>query len=201
MSKNRLWLLLISFVILAVSLTIFFNVVDFHWLENQSSVEKIHSVFLRRGPKGYDDYDDDDEEEQCDECDEEEGYPDDLQRSNRTENNKVMIEKWKGATKLELDDKVLKTRRWFRKGCPPPPSVQLSPKSLSVVVRKEYRTLSTKERKLFHDCLLMMITTPAVEPFWDQSEYESFVTQHRFQFSPQAHGSAAFAPYHRVYLF
>lgn len=199
MSRNRLCFLL-AIVILAFSLSILFKLVGFQWLENRSLGIETNSVFLRRGPKGYD-YDDDDEEEKCDEYDEESHHQNDHQHLNRRENNKVMIDNWRSVEKLELNDKILKTRKWFRKGCPPSPSVQLSPKSLSMVVRKEYRTLSKKERQRFHDCLLMMIKTPAVEPFWDQSEYDSFVTQHRFQFSPQAHGSAAFAPYHRVYLF
>ena len=112
--------------------------------------------------------------------------------------SETIISKWKKAQYKELTEEDAKIKKWFENGCP---SSNLRPRSSKKVVRQEYRTLTPEQRWYFHSCLKAMIDTPAVLPFWEQNEYESFVTQHKFQFSPQAHGSPAFAPYHRALLF
>lgn len=109
-----------------------------------------------------------------------------------------MIDNWKHEKYSKLDPKLAKVNSWFNYGCV---SHRLSPRVSKQVVRQEYRTLTSKQRYLFHSCLKVMLESPAVLPFWDQNEYESFITQHKFQFSPEAHGTPAFAPYHRAMLY
>ena len=70
-------------------------------------------------------------------------------------------------------------------------SDSFSTRSGEKATRKEYRTLTTDERNLFHRCYMSMKTSGALD---------EFVYTHSFDMSPEAHKSPVFFPFHRVFL-
>ncbi|KAK6172325.1 hypothetical protein SNE40_016009 [Patella caerulea] len=63
--------------------------------------------------------------------------------------------------------------------------------------RKEYRLLSDKERKRYHDTVNLLKNTRLSNGI---SQYDLFVKVHTAKFAPGAHGGAGFLPWHREFL-